>query len=66
MTARTWCAPPVVTVAAIAVEVHGLRCVDCTPDGCPRIGWASTVLAEHRAARAAWLEARGVVTGAGS
>ncbi|QOC94575.1 hypothetical protein [Micromonospora craniellae] len=63
---REWSAPPVVTVAAITVEVHGLRCADCTPDGCPRIGWASVVLDEHRAARRAWLEAHGVDTRAGS
>ncbi|MFJ1539271.1 hypothetical protein ACIODS_12080 [Micromonospora chalcea] len=53
-------ASPAVTVAASIEQAHQADrpspgCDECTPDGCPRLVWASKVLAEHRAERAEFL-----------
>ena len=49
-------ASPAVTVAAVTEQAHQLDhpsagCPECTPQVCPRLEWASQVLAEHRKAR---------------
>lgn len=44
-------------IASTILERHnkGQPCDDCTPTGCTEKAWATKTLAEHRAARAAYI-----------